>query len=127
LAGAAFAPKFIERRLQRQVAAGRWPVVQTTDPRLLPPQDAHNVSAEEATFRWGSMYTTPLIVRCALLEGAAFLLCIAYLIDGSVISLVAAGALLAILVYQWPGRDRIDRWVERRRDAVEALRIGMTH
>jgi hypothetical protein len=122
LAVAAVLPSIPLRRWRRQIAAGTWPIQKSSDPAFQAPADPLNASPEEEILGWWNLYPGVLIVRCAPIEGAAFFQCLAYLMEGSPISLAAAAGLLAILTYQWPGRERIDRWVETQREAVEMLR-----
>jgi hypothetical protein len=124
LAGAAVVPKLAMRRWHRQIAAGVWPALLAQGSDSLPAANTKDVTPEEEIFRWWNMYPVALIVRCALIEGAAFFQCISYLIEGNVIALIAAVVLVAILVYQWPGRARIGRWVEAQQEAVEQIRRG---
>jgi hypothetical protein len=76
------------------------------------------------TFRWWVLYLLVLSNRCALLGGAAGLQVVAYFTDRSLFSLGLGLGLLAVLLYQWPSRERVDRWVEARREAVERLQRG---
>jgi hypothetical protein len=118
LVGVAVVPNIIARTWERQVArGGSWP------PRR-PGPEGKLTADEETTFRWWALYQSALIIRCALLEGAAFFQAIAFLIEGNLFSIGVGLALLAVLLYQWPNRGRVDRWVEARREAVERLQRG---
>jgi hypothetical protein len=67
-------------------------------------------------------YQTALIIRSAILEGAAFFCVIAYLIERRTPSLVAAGVLVLFLLSGFPTRGRIEEAIERERTEVEQLR-----
>jgi hypothetical protein len=71
---------------------------------------------------WAMLYQTRMIIRCALLNGAAFLQPIAYLLTGHPVPLVLAGTLFLLLVLQYPTRDRVTAWIDRQRDLIEQER-----
>lgn len=122
---AAIVPGFIRRSWERQVAGGMWPAVpQRGGAAPLPPTPVEKVSPDDETNRWWGLYLTTHIVRCAILEGAAFLQGVAYLVEGNLFSLALGIGLLIVLAMQWPRREPIDRWVEARREAVEQIRAG---
>lgn len=64
-------------------------------------------------------YQTLLIISMAIIEGAAFLALIAYLVDGNVLTLGAALVLLAVLLAKFPTVSRVERWIEERREAMK--------
>jgi Na+/melibiose symporter-like transporter len=117
LAAFAVAQNVVTRMLERQVAGGAW-----SSPWSGP--EGKFTADEGATFRWWVLYLTALIARCALLAGAALSQVVAYFIEGNLFSLGLGFGLLAVLLYQWPNRERVDRWVEARREAVERLQRG---
>jgi hypothetical protein len=116
LAAVAVAPNVAARMVERQVAGGAW-----SSPWSGP--DGKFTTDEGTTFRWWMLYLTALIARCALLGGAALLQVVAY-IEGNLFSLGLGFGLLAVLLCQWPTRERVNCWVEARREAVEQLRRG---
>ncbi|MEX2093677.1 MAG: hypothetical protein WD971_13420 [Pirellulales bacterium] len=67
-------------------------------------------------------YQTALIVRCALLEGAAFFCLTAYLLERQTLSLVAAGMMLLFLLGGFPTRSKVEDAVESERTTIEQLR-----
>lgn len=67
-------------------------------------------------------YQTALIVRSAILEGAAFFCLIAFMLEGQTVSLVAVGVLLLLLLSGVPTRSRVEEAIERERRAVNELR-----
>jgi hypothetical protein len=64
------------------------------------------------------LYQSTMIVGLALLEGVAFFLLIAYLIEGELLSLVIAGFLLALMVLQFPQRSRVESWIEKQQEKL---------
>lgn len=65
------------------------------------------------------MYQTLLIIRCALLEGAAFFCLVAHMIERQTITLAAAGVLLLVLLSQFPTRSRVESWIENEQELFE--------
>lgn len=59
------------------------------------------------------VYQTTTIVGCALLESAAFLALLAYLLEGQQVSLAVAGAMLLGVAAHLPIGGRLASWVER--------------
>ena len=53
-----------------------------------------------------NLYSTTMIVGLALLEGVTLFLWIAYLLEGQVMSLLAGGVLLVLIVLQFPTTAR---------------------
>jgi len=58
------------------------------------------------------VYQTRMIVGIALLEGAAFLACIAYLFEHQRITIIIAAALLVGILSQLPTFARVESWAE---------------
>ena len=58
------------------------------------------------------MYQTLLIIKCAILEGAAFFCLISHMIERQTITLVTTGVLLLVLLAQFPTRSRVEAWIE---------------
>jgi len=67
-------------------------------------------------------YQTALIIRCALIEGAAFFSLVAFMFERQTLSLVVAGALLLALASCFPTRSRVEEAVETERREIEQLR-----
>ncbi len=57
-------------------------------------------------------FQSSTIIRFALLEGAAFLNVIAFMIDGASICLIVAGLLLVIMAAMFPRADQITQAIE---------------
>jgi hypothetical protein len=69
-----------------------------------------------------AMHQTRLIVGCALLEGAAFLNVLAYMLEGQLMNLVAAGLLVLMIVGQIPTVGRLTSWIEDDLSAIDRMR-----
>jgi hypothetical protein len=121
LALAAIIPNVGVRLWERRFAGGSWPgqLDKTLPMRLLRLTDE-----EKKVFWWWHLYQLMLIVRSVPVALAAFLQSVVYVNEGNLFSLGVALALLVVLVYQWPDRERIDRWVEARWQGVDRLRRG---
>ena len=57
------------------------------------------------------IYQTRLIVSLALLEAAAFLNLVAYMLEGQAVNFAVAIVLLALMLIQFPSRTRTENWV----------------
>jgi hypothetical protein len=75
----------------------------------------------------GLAYQTVLIIRSALLEGAAFFALIAYMLERQTLSLVVAGGLLLILLSGFPTRSKLREAIESERRVIKELQqLGAT-
>lgn len=81
-------------------------------------------AAEPGFEGWGpdaprlfSLYQTEMILRFALLEGAAFLNGMAYFLEGNVLALAMAGGLIALMLIFFPMAERIRQWMEACRNS----------
>ncbi len=74
------------------------------------------------TTRLVEIYQLRLIVRLALLEGGAFANLIGYMVEGNPVSLYVAGALVLIMVTQFPTPGRIEDWVRHQLELLELER-----
>ena len=69
---------------------------------------------------WLGLYMTRMIVGAALLEGAAFTFLMGYMVEGPPWALAGGVAFAAlILILYYPTLDRIERWAEAQRDAMQ--------
>jgi hypothetical protein len=57
-------------------------------------------------------YQTLLIIRLAMLEGAAFFAIFAYFLEANLISLGVAGVLLLVMLASFPTVSRVENWIE---------------
>jgi hypothetical protein len=69
-----------------------------------------------STAAFFAAYQTQIIVRSALLEGAAFFCCVAYMATRLWWTLGTALVLLAVMAVFFPTRSRFDDWVRERRE-----------
>ncbi|MGE3805715.1 MAG: hypothetical protein AB7K24_13645 [Gemmataceae bacterium] len=70
------------------------------------------------------VYQTKLIVAAALLEGPAFFLMIAYLLEGQLWTLVLAAFLLAGVVAQFPTQPGVTSWLQEQMRLIEGADAG---
>lgn len=64
-------------------------------------------------------FQVKLIIGMALLEGAAFLNLIMYMITGSNLSIAMAGLLLFLLLARFPTTNGVQSWIERHEQLQE--------
>jgi hypothetical protein len=72
--------------------------------------------------RHAAVYQTMLIIRCAILEGAAFFCLVSYLVEHHIAGPVAATLLLLVIVAQIPTHSRLESWIEYA--LVESNQLG---
>jgi len=68
------------------------------------------------------VYQTLLIIRCAILEGAAFFCLVSFMLERHPISLAATGILILMLLAQFPTLSRVAAWIENELVVVEQFR-----
>src|SRR5262245_52334388 len=102
-------PAAIVKNSRRRIKKGDW----------TPPQGAAGsqqlnrlLSEHREAGKLAMVYQTKTIVAAALPEGAAFFANIAYLLEGSFISLGLVAALLLVIVGQFPTVPRVSGWIE---------------
>lgn len=61
----------------------------------------------------GTTYQTKTIIGNALLEGAGFFNCVAYIVTGSVLNIGAVAALLTIMAITFPSQTQFDNWADQ--------------
>jgi hypothetical protein len=69
-----------------------------------------------------AMHQTRLIVGCALLEGAAFLNVVAYMLEGQLMNLVAVALLVLMIVVQIPTAGGLTSWIEDDLSTIDRMR-----
>jgi hypothetical protein len=79
-------------------------------------QDLRQKGSEISATEFFGVYQTQLIIRGALLEGAAFFCCIAYMSTGIWWTLATALGLMVILALFFPTRGKFDDWVREQRE-----------
>ena len=100
----------------RLTAASRRKILQGTWKRpmgAVPPWLSDEVLARagDAAKLWQA-YLTQTIVAVGVLEGATFFLLVAYMSEGSLLGLIAAGLLILAMLAHVPTRARVVRWTE---------------
>jgi hypothetical protein len=87
-----------------------------------PSSSGHSSDIERELRPMLAHYQTALIVRSALLEGAAFFCLVAYLIEHRPLSLCGAGGLLLLILSGIPTRAKIESAVESERIELQQIR-----
>jgi hypothetical protein len=70
------------------------------------------------------LYHTQLIVGAAMLEGATFFCLIAYLVEGELMSLAAAGVLMLFLLARFPTRTRLESFLIEQGELLRQERMA---
>jgi hypothetical protein len=105
-------PGIMTRSALRQINAGTWPA-----------RAGASLSASASVgAKLIAVRQTTLLVGLALLEGAAFNACIAYLLEGQVLALAVVGVAIALILSRFPTRERVRNWLERQASALAELR-----
>lgn len=68
------------------------------------------------------LYTTKTIIAGALFEGAAFFLLISYLLEGQMLSLVAAIVMIVAVAMHFPTHSRVAGWIESKSERINQQR-----
>jgi hypothetical protein len=68
------------------------------------------------------IYQTLLIIRCAILEGAAFFCLVSYMLERQPITLAATSVLVLVLLAQFPTLSRESAWIENEMVVAEQFR-----
>jgi hypothetical protein len=105
-------PVLITRSAVRRIAAGAWRGPPGADP----------AQSESDVGKLVAVWQTSTLVGYALLEGAGFFGCIAYLLEGQGAALGVAGAALGMMAGMFPTAGRLGAWLQRQSDALAALR-----
>jgi hypothetical protein len=101
-------PRMIVVGHRQQIAAGTWKAQANA-------LDATDTDAGKLAV----VYRTTTIIGCALLEMAAFLALITYLMEGHVATLIAALLMLIGVALHVPLGDRVTVWVENQLQIIE--------
>ena len=105
-------PRFLNQVSLGQLVAGTWK----------PPEGANPAAFGTVTDKLMSIYQTTLIVRLAMLEGAAFMGVLAYLQEAQPWVLGLVAAVLALMALTFPTRGRAQAWLESQADMLGTLR-----
>jgi hypothetical protein len=109
----AVVPNRMAAGVRRRIAAGQWP----------PPGMRASVPADDVG-KLCILYQVRLILGAALAEGAAFFLLIAYLMEGQIISLAAAGVMLALVLARFPIRSGLEGWLSDQQEQLRQERMA---
>ena len=66
---------------------------------------------EEVLATYYQIFTTRMIIGLALLEGAAMLNIVAFIVESQLISFVAVGILLLVMIASVPTKSKLDGWI----------------
>jgi hypothetical protein len=110
----AVVPTIVVRQGLKSIAEGKPPVA-TMSTMTIPPEVGEVAYITQ-------LFLTRLIVAAALLEGVAFLNAVAYLVEGAVWTLLAAGLLFLMIAGHVPTRTRVEDWVQQSIETLEQMR-----
>lgn len=82
---------------------------------------------ETDTARLLAIAQTQLLITLALLEGAAFFGCVAYLVEAQPIALAAAAVALVLMLARFPTEPRLRAWLEEQSEALDRYRQEEPH
>jgi hypothetical protein len=100
-------PAIAIKRGRRNIAKGRYSLPQAPGGPL-----HHSLANLGDAGLLYMVYQTKTIIAAALLEGAAFFNNIAYMLEGNLITLIAALLLVAAVAAMFPSATRIADWIE---------------
>jgi hypothetical protein len=106
-------PTIQARTAVRQIGAGTWRPQPGRDPSAYA-SDAGKLMA---------VRQTSMIIALALLEGVAFLGCIAYLLEAQPLALAVVAVCVVLMLLNFPTRGRVEAWLERQTAALEEMRL----
>ena len=66
-----------------------------------------------------------MIIAAAILEGAAFFLLIAYLLEGQAICLAAACLFVTLIAAKFPTRTGVESWTEKQSYLLQQARMRL--
>jgi hypothetical protein len=105
-------PRILIRSALRRVASGTWQI----------PPGAESASFNTDASKLLAVKQTSMILGLALLEGAAFLGCIAYLLEAQSIALGVVVVAVALMLMTFPTEPRVRAWLEQQFDQLAELR-----
>jgi len=104
-------PAILTRSALRRIASGTWQA---------PPGAAGGHDSDAAKLL--TVQQTAMLIGLALLEGVAFLGCVAYLLEGEAVALAVVGVALFLMVLNFPTEGRLRAWLQAQEDRLAALR-----
>jgi hypothetical protein len=102
---------------RRRIAEGTW-----SPPAQGGPVNQRLIDEIGDPARLAALFLTRTIVLGALLEGPAFFLLVAHLIEGTLESLIGAAVMLLGLVLSFPTHGRMVSWIEEQLGEIERQR-----
>jgi hypothetical protein len=119
-------PAVIASRSRRKILRGQYsPGLGVASPAVAEAKRQHLETFFRRTGDAGRLmivYMTNTIMAAAILEGAAFLLLVAYLVDHQAVTLAVAIALLVAIAAHMPWRARVFAWIEEQLRWLEEQR-----
>jgi hypothetical protein len=76
--------------------------------------------SQAVALRLARLYLTRMIIKFALLEGAAFFVLVAYAVSARTWLFGLAAVLLAVMAFAFPGRGRLESWIH---DQLQLMRF----
>jgi hypothetical protein len=77
------------------------------------------LSGTDSDAVWAPIFASRTIIGAALLEGAAFLFFIAYLLEGQWWALAGGLAMVGLMaVWHFPSQNKVEQWIAEQREAV---------
>lgn len=70
-----------------------------------------NQDEEEILGTYYQIFTTRMIIGLALLEGAAMLNLVAFMVENQILSFVPVGILLLVMIASIPTKSKLDGWI----------------
>jgi hypothetical protein len=107
-------PMVMTRAALQKIAAGTWQLPQGIDPKDLATDVAKLLTVKQTT----------LIFSLAMLEGPAFLGCIAFLIEARPFTLGLVGVAIAMMLFKFPTEGGIRAWLWNQTNQLEQARQG---
>jgi hypothetical protein len=108
----AVVPGLMTNQLRRKIASGTWPLRSPARPEV-PPDDAGKLCL---------LFQSRTITGAAFVEGAAFFLLVAYLIEGQLIALGGAAVMLVLLLVRFPTRLGLESWLGEQQERLNQER-----
>ncbi|MCA9014053.1 MAG: hypothetical protein KDA77_01865 [Planctomycetaceae bacterium] len=71
----------------------------------------NNLDEEQILGTYYQIFTTRMIIGLALLEGAAMLNLVAFLVENQMLSFVPVGILLLVMMASMPTKSKLDGWI----------------
>jgi hypothetical protein len=105
-------PNLMAAGARRRIAAGQWP-----------PGMGASVPADDLG-KLCMLYQVRLVVGAALVEGAAFFLLIAYLLEGQIVALAGAAVMLALVLVRFPTRSGLEGWLSDQQEQLRQERMA---